>query len=93
MTGNPASGADFDSLPHDEQLRLLAELSRSAVTRYDLPADCSVELVNLSENATYQVEGGGRRWALRVHRDGYHSLAAIALGAGLAAPICGRAAW
>lgn len=77
MTGNPASGADFDSLPHDEQLRLLAELSRSAVTRYALPTGCSVELVNLSENATYRVEGGGRRWALRVHRDGYHSLAAI----------------
>ena len=36
-------------------------------------------MINLSENATYRVEApDGRRWALRIHRDGYHSRTAIA---------------
>ena len=36
-------------------------------------------MINLSENATYKVEApDGRRWALRIHRDGYHSRTAIA---------------
>ena len=36
-------------------------------------------MINLSENATYRVQAGdGRRWALRVHREGYHSKTAIA---------------
>jgi len=77
MSETTASGALFDTLPHEEQLKLLAELSRSALAKYGLPAGCSVDLLNLSENATYKVEGGGRRWALRVHRDGYHSPTAI----------------
>ncbi|MEE4237718.1 MAG: phosphotransferase [Anderseniella sp.] len=73
------STTEFDALPHEEQLKLLAELSRSAVKLYDLPASCSVDLINLSENATYKVENlsTGHRWALRVHRDGYHTDAAI----------------
>ncbi len=79
MTEHTTSATEFDALPHDEQLKLLAELSRSAVKLYDLPADCSVDLINLSENATYKVEdpSTGHRWALRVHRDGYHTDTAI----------------
>ncbi len=70
----------FDSLPHARQLDCLAELARTATANYPIPADVSVTLVNLSENATYKVEHAatGRRWALRVHRDGYHSDTAIA---------------
>jgi Ser/Thr protein kinase RdoA (MazF antagonist) len=38
-----------------------------------------VTMINLSENATYRVQAGdGRKWALRVHREGYHTKAAIA---------------
>jgi Ser/Thr protein kinase RdoA (MazF antagonist) len=79
MTEHTTSATEFDALPHDEQLKLLAELSRSAVKLYDLPAGCSVDLINLSENATYKVEdpSTGHRWALRVHRDGYHTDTAI----------------
>jgi Ser/Thr protein kinase RdoA (MazF antagonist) len=79
MTLEVAAGADFNSLPHDVQRRLLGDLSRAAVKQYALPAGCSVDLINLSENATYKVEHrpSGRRWALRVHRDGYHSEMAI----------------
>ena len=71
--------ADFDSLSHDRQLPILLELAETATVLYDLPQSISVTLVNLSENATYKVEAAdGRRWALRIHRDGYHSKTAIA---------------
>lgn len=70
---------DFDSLSHDEQLPLLLELAHTATASYDLPEGITVSLINLSENATYKVEApDGRRWALRIHRDGYHSKTAIA---------------
>ncbi len=70
---------DFDALPHEEQLKRLLALAEIALDRYDLPAGCSVEMINLSENATYRVDSpDGRRWALRVHREGYHSRKAIA---------------
>lgn len=71
---------DFYQLPHAEQLRRLLLLAETAVERYDLPSGVSVKMINLSENATYKVEDGvsGRKWALRVHREGYHSKNAIA---------------
>jgi Ser/Thr protein kinase RdoA (MazF antagonist) len=59
-----------------EALQRLAEL---ALTHYVLPEDVTVSMINLSENATYRIEAGdGRKWALRVHREGYHSKVAIA---------------
>jgi Ser/Thr protein kinase RdoA (MazF antagonist) len=71
--------ADFDALPHDQQLPILLELAQAATTLYVLPDGLTVKLINLSENATYKVEApDGRRWALRIHRDGYHSKTAIA---------------
>jgi Ser/Thr protein kinase RdoA (MazF antagonist) len=70
---------DFDSLSHEGQLPILLDLAHAATQAYDLPAGLAVSLLNLSENATYKVEApDGRRWALRVHRDGYHSRTAIA---------------
>ena len=70
---------DFDALAHDEQLAILLDVARSAIGRYDLPSGASVSMLNLSENATYKVEApDGRRWAMRIHRDGYHSRTAIA---------------
>ncbi len=71
--------ADFDRLPHEAQLQALLELAIAATRNYALPDHPKVEMINLSENATYKVEApDGRRWALRIHRDGYHSKAAIA---------------
>ena len=50
-------------------LDFLQQVAEKAVTHYALPADVSVVMINLSENATYRVQAGdGRRWALRVHR-------------------------
>lgn len=69
---------DFDQLNHAAQLPLLHELAVAATALYDLPADLVVEMINLSENATYSViAANGHRWALRIHRDGYHSRTAI----------------
>ncbi|HHI81881.1 MAG TPA: aminoglycoside phosphotransferase, partial [Rhizobiales bacterium] len=72
--------SEFDKLPYEEQLVCLQNLANEALGHYALPKGATAELVNLSENATYKVEkpGGSRRWALRVHREGYHSKTAIA---------------
>jgi Ser/Thr protein kinase RdoA (MazF antagonist) len=72
--------SSFEHLPHDEQMKRLQRLAAAALLRYELPGDIEPHLVNLSENATYRVEcpSTGRKWALRVHREGYHSKNAIA---------------
>ena len=71
--------ADFDQLPHAAQLPVLQGLAVRATQNYALPGGLTVQLINLSENATYVVQApDGQRWALRIHRDGYHSRAAIA---------------
>lgn len=78
MTMIGVAGIDSNAEPHHERLARLAMLARKALTLWDLPERPSVELVNLSENATYKVEApDGRLWALRLHREGYHSENAI----------------
>lgn len=69
-----------NSLSHAEHLQRLQCLACRSIARYGLPIDVSIELVNLSENTTYRIEDGasGKSWALRVHRQGYHSRTAIA---------------
>jgi Ser/Thr protein kinase RdoA (MazF antagonist) len=46
-----------------------------AVTAYDIGPDPAFTLVEVSENVTCRVDDGasGRRWALRLHRPGYHT--------------------
>ena len=70
----------FVDLPHDQQLHLLEKVAINAVDYYDLPSNVSVQMINLSENATYRVDDAqtADKWALRVHREGYHSKTAIA---------------
>ncbi|MDX1400378.1 MAG: phosphotransferase [Kiloniellales bacterium] len=72
--------SDFEHLPHEEQLRRLQLLAGEALSHFDLPESAYAELINLSENATYRVQdpASDARWALRVHREGYHSRNAIA---------------
>ena len=59
---------------------VLAELADAALGLWPIGGEPTARLVNLSENATYAVTGAadGRRYALRLHRPGYHSHAAIA---------------
>ena len=67
-------------ISHNELLRLLHGLAEHAVRRYELPDGVALKLINFSENATYRVDdaANGKTWALRVHRETYHSRAAIA---------------
>ena len=68
----------FDSLPHADQLAVLEDLANEALDHYEIGGEPRARLLNLSENATYAVDGADRRYALRIHRDGYHTPAAIA---------------
>jgi Ser/Thr protein kinase RdoA (MazF antagonist) len=69
----------FDALPHSVKLKRLQEAALAALKRYDIPADATATMINLSENATYRIDTpSGRKWALRVHREGYHSKNGIA---------------
>ena len=49
-----------------------------ALSRYDLPPNATVRLISRSENEIYKIEAPGRRWALRVQRQGYQSKNALA---------------
>jgi Ser/Thr protein kinase RdoA (MazF antagonist) len=50
-----------------------------ALSLYDLPPNATVRLISRSENEIYKIEGpSGRRWALRVQRQGYQSKNALA---------------
>ena len=65
----------MDELALDQHLKNLQSVAEAAIGLYHLPPNATVVLVNLSENATYRVEdpASSQRWALRVHREGYHS--------------------
>jgi Ser/Thr protein kinase RdoA (MazF antagonist) len=50
-----------------------------ALSLYDLPPNATVRLISRSENEIYKIEApSGRRWALRVQRQGYQSKNALA---------------
>ena len=59
-----------------ELLDRIDVLARNALGAFGLPPDAQMELVNYSENITYRVDDThtGERFALRVHRPGYHTL-------------------
>jgi len=70
----------MDRPNHDQQLTQLQTVAEAAMGLYDLPPGSTAVMINLSENATYRIDdpSSGRRWALRIHREGYHSRNAIA---------------
>ena len=60
------------------ELAILHDVARRALALFDLPDNCTVTLVNQSENTTFKISAPDQqRWALRIHRPGYHSLTAI----------------
>jgi Ser/Thr protein kinase RdoA (MazF antagonist) len=63
---------------HDEER--LAALAAAALPRFGLSPEATAQLCNVSENHTYRVDdpATGRAYALRVHRDGYHTAEEIA---------------
>lgn len=58
---------------------VLDQLAEEAIGRYALAETTLPTLINISENATYRLDdpATGGRWALRIHREGYHSPRAI----------------
>lgn len=65
------------TLSLSEQLICLERLANASLKLWPMPTDAKVRLINVSENATYLVDGKGHRSVLRIHRAGYHSRAAI----------------
>jgi Ser/Thr protein kinase RdoA (MazF antagonist) len=64
---------DFYALPPAAQAERMRELARVALTHWDFGA-CALTLIKFRENAVFEVAtGAGRRYALRIHRAGYHS--------------------
>jgi len=73
--GEPAPAASLHDLSAGGGvLERIDGLARRAVVRFGWSSSAQVELLNLSENATYLVgDDEGRRAVLRVHRLGYHT--------------------
>lgn len=62
----------------DDLLNHLNALANDALSLWDMPSSAKARLINVSENATYLVEGDDDfKAVLRVHRAGYHSRRAI----------------
>jgi Ser/Thr protein kinase RdoA (MazF antagonist) len=64
---------DFYELTPAEQGERVAALARNALRSWGLEAQ-ELALLKYRENAVFRVTAGdGRRYAIRVHRAGYHS--------------------
>ncbi|MCY3770055.1 MAG: phosphotransferase [Gammaproteobacteria bacterium] len=55
----------------------LENLANQSLSLWEVPDDASARLINVSENATYLVEGSHWKSILRIHRENYHSHRAI----------------
>lgn len=66
-------------LSHEDLLARLGRMAHKAIALYDLSPRAMATMINLSENVTYRIDDpdNGARTVLRIHRVGYHSLAAI----------------
>lgn len=62
----------------EKLLTHLQRLAEKALCLWPMPADATVRLINVSENATYLVEAGTDfKAVLRIHRENYHTRRAI----------------
>ena len=69
-----ADAHDFYRRPSEEQIASLTELARAALPAWGLQADSTIGLLAERENAVFVVTiSDSDRFALRVHRAGYHS--------------------
>lgn len=53
-------------------------LAESAIARYALPGAPRLSFLRHGENATFAVDAGGERFALRLHRPGYQTAESVA---------------
>jgi len=67
----------FEEMTPEQQSTVLLELAQQALTHWDLLGS-EVSLIKFRENAVYKISTPeGRRYAMRIHRHGYHSDAAL----------------
>lgn len=67
----------FERLTPEQQMEHLLELAHTSLRHWDLEGS-ELSLVKYRENAVYQVTAkDGVRYALRIHRHGYHTDAAL----------------
>jgi Ser/Thr protein kinase RdoA (MazF antagonist) len=67
---------DFFDIDVAAQAQRLEIAGRDALQRWNL-SDCDLHLIKYRENAVFRVCANDTRWALRLHRHGYHSDAAL----------------
>ena len=66
--------SDFYQLAADEQAQRLGQLARAALHHWGVGENARLQLLKYRENAVFSVTGAdGDRFAMRVHRAGYHS--------------------
>ena len=64
---------EFYTLTPDEQGEELEAMAAEALKHWDITA-AEIELIKIRENAVYKITtSNGARYALRIHRPGYHS--------------------
>ena len=65
----------FYDMSPEAQLYRIGQLAVNALECFGLPLKSKIKMINHSENTTYQVDNPvtGERFALRVHRENYHS--------------------
>ena len=68
---------DFYCATPEQQAGRLQVLAERAVREWNIP-DCTISLIKYRENAVFKVDAqDGMRYALRIHRPGYHEEAAF----------------
>ncbi|MFF3885521.1 phosphotransferase enzyme family protein [Streptomyces sp. NPDC001914] len=69
--------SDFYDLTAAEQTDRLTRLARNACDAWAFAGRPEITLLKFRENAVFRVDADGGRYALRVHRAGYHTPAAL----------------
>ena len=64
---------DFYQVTPEEQAGRLTKLARNALGTWGISQDASVALIKHRENAVFSVTDDNKRYALRIHRAGYHT--------------------
>ncbi len=62
---------ELHQLPVDEQEAILIKLAEKSIFNWHIEGD--LRLIKYRENAVYEVNTPGEKYALRLHRQGYHS--------------------
>ena len=57
-----------------ESEQTLEELIRSLLARWGISSNATLTLLSYSENATYLIQSADKKYVMRVHRVGYHTI-------------------